>query len=73
MNMCSKHYGIATTVSVRRKRWQICNDSTFENTGTDILLSEVLFYRDKKGQALRRPADQYRVILQLGKSKSSPG
>ena len=24
-------------------------------------LGDVLFYRDKKGQALRRPADQYRI------------
>jgi hypothetical protein len=26
-----------------------------------LVIGEVIFYRDKKGQAIRRPADQYRV------------
>lgn len=25
------------------------------------IVGEVLFYRNKKGEAIRRPADQYRV------------
>ena len=46
-----------------------------KNAGTDLIwfddiyLGEVLFYRDKKGQAVRRPSDRYRYRYDRIKSK----
>ncbi|KAF8817641.1 hypothetical protein BYT27DRAFT_7074151 [Phlegmacium glaucopus] len=52
------HYAYSDQ-SVFKALWDSYNRCQFvENEG------EVLFYRDKKGQAVRRPADKYRVKLE---------